>query len=293
MSNRTIAPWKIAYGIASGGVVALAYLFVRLRGQGGGLDLFGIAAAFIFVGHLALWPRLVLRGLRDSRTLVRGALFGVTQVLIFKAQAAGHTSTAIVAATMGSVFGVLLGRMILKEKLQGLAAVAGALCLLATLTNPAVLLVSYWGIAAGIIQGSGAVLARSMMLDRLSIRQSIAGGYLVAALCSGVAIAFDASHFEPARIHLVDVAGTVVIGILAQYCFFYLYKMLDSQRASTLALSRIPWVLAAESVLFGRILPPGQLFSGALVIAGSMLFLVDARVFSRRAATVPDEATTR
>ena len=82
--NQSVSVWKIAYGLAFGAIISVAYLFVKLRGSDGGLDLFCLASVAIFIGHLIIWPKLTLAGIMDWKMMIRGLLYGLTQVLIFK-----------------------------------------------------------------------------------------------------------------------------------------------------------------------------------------------------------------
>jgi drug/metabolite transporter (DMT)-like permease len=267
----------IAYGIFYGGLVAGIYLLTRIWGQDGGLNAFAAVALIAFCIHAAVFPRQTLSGLRQPKMLLRGALFSLTQVLIFKAQATGFTSTALVASTMGSVFGVLLGRILLKERLEGLSLVAGGLCIGAVLLNPSMILHSHWGILGGLIQGSGFVLARSLMLDQKSIRESIACGYGVGAVIGFITLAVTSQIESITLIPVRNLAILVIMSLVIQYAFFYLYKILDSQRASMLLLSRIPWAQGLEFVFFGATLVVSQLSASVMILLGAILLVADAK----------------
>ena len=267
--NQSVSVWKIAYGLAFGAIISVAYLFVKLRGSDGGLDLFCLASVAIFIGHLIIWPKLTLAGIMDWKMMIRGLLYGLTQVLIFKSQAHGSTSTALIAATTGNVFGAILGRLILKEKLYGVALLAATICASAAFTNPNILIVSYWGLIGGFIQGLGFVLARSIMIEKKSIRQSISTGFFFAAAISVAVLLLDQKGMTFLfNVRWNNVAFTVAIAVLVQYGFFYLFKILDSQRASLLALSRIPSAIGIESVLFGRLISVSQGVSAVLILIG-------------------------
>lgn len=274
VENRMV--FKVAYGILYGGLVATAYLYARLKGHSGGLTLFGAAGACIFLGHLFLFPRLILAGLRDPKMCFRGLLYGLTQVLIFKAQATGFTSTALIASVLGGIFGVILGRLALREKVEGLAFVAVICAFVAALMNPALLSKSYWGILGGLIQGTGFVLARSLMLARKSIRQSISTGFAMAAFVSFAALTLDGLPPWKVTVGAGDLGVVIAIALLVQYGFFFLYKHLDSQRASILTLSRIPWAMTLEHWLVGAPILLQQAVSAALIALGSILLVLDA-----------------
>lgn len=283
MGRSEVSSIKILYGLLYGGLVAGIYLFTRLFGHNGGLNLFTLTVAIAFLLHLLVWPRLTLNGLKDRKMLLRGVFYGLTQVLILKAQANGHTSTALVASTMGSVFGVLFGRLLLKEKVTGLALVALPFCVVATLLNPLVILSSYWGVLGGLIQGSGFVLARSLMIEHKGTRESISTGFGVGAIVGAIALAIDRDLASMWAIPSTTLLLTITFVLIIQYAFFYLYKILDSQRASMLLLSRIPWALGLEYTIFGIGIAVSQAISSSLILIGALLLALDANV---RRATV-------
>jgi drug/metabolite transporter (DMT)-like permease len=276
--QHSVTTARVLYGFAYGGIVASAYLFVRLRGQDGGLGLFSAAAASVFLIHLALWPRLTLRGVLDRKMVLRGLLYGLTQVLIFKAMANGHTSTALVASTMGSVFGVILGRAVLRERIDGLAVVAGAFCFAAVFLNPMLIAQSHWGVLGGLIQGTGFVLARSLMVEKKSRRQSISTGFFVAALVGVVVLSLEGKTGTIFTTGAENLAIGIGIALVVQYAFFHLYKVLDAQRASMLTLSRIPWAFGLEYAIVGTALAGPKILAATLITMGAALLLIDAKL---------------
>ena len=279
---RTLTPkhsmWSILYGLFYGGVVAFAYFFIRLRGHNdGGLSLFALTCLVAFLLHVVLWPRQTLRGFADRKMFIRGLLFGITQVLIFKAQSHGHTSTALVASTLGSVFGVLLGRIFLKERIQGFAAVAVVLCMVAVFMNPLLIVRAYWGVLGGFIQGTGFVLARALMLNKKSMRQSISTG-LGMGLAVAVVALFVSEHTLPGmgNAKYQDLLITTILLLVIQYGFFQLYKVLDTQRASILTLSRLPWIVAIEALFLGTVIAYQQMISATLIGCAALILVLEA-----------------
>lgn len=270
-------PFKVFYGICYGGFVAGAYLLIRVFGTQGGLNIFALSTAVAFVAHLLLWPRQTVAGLLDHKMVIRGVLYGLTQVLIFKAQAHGQTSAALVASTMGSVFGVILGRFFLGERLRGAALVAAGFCFTACFIDPLIIVKSYWGLAGGLIQGIGFVLARSLMLTGKSPSQSISTGFCLASIVGFVTLFLSGEIASASQINLRNLVFITIVVVLIQYAFFQLYRALDSQRASMLLLSRIPWALALEFLLFGAVIAAAQLASSILIAFGALLLLLEAQ----------------
>ena len=270
--------FKILYGFFYGALIAAAYLYVRLNDASGGLGLFAVSAGVCFFLHLVLFPKSIAMGLKNKTAIVRGLLFGTTQVLIFKAQAEGFTTTALVSATMGSVFGVIFGRILLKEKLKGVSVLAAVFCFTAVFIDPSLILKSYWGVIAGLIQGVAWVLVRKLMLEEIPIKEGVSIGFLVASLVSFLGFyAFGWKSSEllfPLR-HIVVV---VFFALTIQYAFFYLYKLLDSQRASLLTLSRIPWVIGVEGALFGALISTNKVLSAILIMVGTLILILESKL---------------
>lgn len=281
--KNSLSIGKIIYGIFYGLVVAAAYLFLKLTTQDGGIASFGGLCFGMFFLHLLVWPKLTVSGLLKPEMLFRGALYGSTQMLIFTAQSRGQSSSALVAATMGSICGVVLGRLILKERIQGYALVAVGFCSIAVFSNPLLVLNSHFGVLGGLTQGLGFVIARSLMLKQQSIRQSISTQFFIAGCITLCVLAF--THRLPS---ITTISGRnmlilLAFGFVIQYGFFYLYKVLDAQRASLLTLSRLPSSIALEHFVVGLPINGSQLFATANIVIGNIFLLFDAsRSASRR-----------
>lgn len=276
--------FRLWYGLIYGALIATVYVFGRANTSDGGIVLFGTVVTIAFLLHLVLWPRLTLQGLKNKNMLFRGLLYGTTQILILKAQANGYTSTAIVGSTMGSVFGVILGRLILKEKIQGIAVASVVLCFIAVFLNPILILQSGFGVLAGLTQGLGFVMARSLMLEKHSIRQSISTGFFVSSVLT---LGYLSTYSPLSAFTSIEPLSLLVVLILAlviQYGFFYLYKILDTQRASLLTLSRVPWSIVIEYLFLGAVLTTQQLLSGTLILLGSAFLIFEAKLSSTQTA---------
>lgn len=275
--RNSLSLGKIIYGVFFGLIVAGAYLFLKLTTTDGGIASFGALSFCVFFSHLVIWPRRSLSGLLNSEMLFRGLLYGTTQMLIFAAQSKGQSSSALVAATMGSVFGVILGHWLLGERIRGYALAAAGFCFVAVFSNPLLVLRSHFGVLGGFTQGFGFVVARSLMLKKQSIRQSISTQFFVSGCVAVVVLAFTRRMSS-----IVDVNGQHLLALFAfaiviQYGFFHLYKILDSQRASLLTLSRLPSSIALEHVIVGTSVTAGQMFAAANIIVGNIFLLFDAR----------------
>ena len=277
-ANGGVSAWRVAYGLAYGGIVAGAYLFARVRGQHGGLDLLAWAGLVIFAAHVIVFPRLALRGVFRPKLVLRGVLYGLTQVLIFTAMSSGNTATALVASTTGSIFGVVLGRLILGERVRGLALAAVFVSTAAVFQDPGLILGAGWGLLGGLIQGLGFVIVRSLMIDRESVRSSISAEFFWAALVSAGALVWVGDAGTLFRVDWQDVAAAVFLAGVIQYAFFHLFKVLDSQRASMLTLSRIPWALAFEGVLLGIVPGTQQITTSGLVLMAAALLVMETRM---------------
>jgi len=267
---------KIIYGFLYSALVAGAYLFARVFGAGdGGLTLFCTLCWMGFAIHLFVFPKVTLRGLRNRKMLLRGLLYGATQTLLFRAQAHGQTSVALLASVAGVVVGTAGARFWLDEKVTYLNMLAILLCLSAGLFTPQLATQTYWAIAGGLLQGTGFVLSRSLMVQGEMKRESISTGLFYGGL---IALGAHAVWPNPAFSALAPkaiVLGTAII-LGVQYGFFILYSMLSTVHASTATLSRIPWSVLLEGVFLGRIAPAAQLASSALVLAGAMIQIFEA-----------------
>ncbi len=275
---------NVFFGTCFGAFIAFIYFFVRWRGLDGGLTLFALGAGLVFLGHLVVWPRDTLAGLKDTKILIRAILFGITQVFLLKAQSNGNTSAVLVASTMGSVFGILAGRIFLKEKLEGLAFLAILSTVAAVFLNPILILSSYLGIIGGLIQGSSLALSRHLMIEKKSIRRNISTGYGIATLIAVPILMSSGTAPLLQNISILDVIVTAGIAALVQYFYFFLCKRMDAPRIAILALSRIPWAIAIEYVILRHLPTQNGVVAGALIVLSTVLLIADA---SRRAATLP------
>ena len=144
-------------------MIAVAYLMLKASGGDGGILAFGLAGTSLFLIHFLIKPITTTKAVMQWPFIWRGFILGISQILICEALSVGFTSTALIAGTIGSLVGVILGFVILKERLKGIQFIALIISLSGMLFNPTLLSLSFWAMVAGILQGINATLTRGLI----------------------------------------------------------------------------------------------------------------------------------
>ncbi len=261
-----------------GPLVAATYIAIKhfeLSG-GNGSTLFTIASGLGFFAHFLLAPRSVLRALLRPKIMLRGLLFGLSQVFILQAQSTGSTTYALSAAVVGSSLVIAAAGLILKERISKGAFASGLLALSGCALNPAILGVSVLGVLGGVTQGVAAITTRSIVGAQKG-KNVVLDTFLSVAVGLFCSMAFGALFLEPSQLthlkantHLLPILVVLSATLLTQYAFFALYRALPAHKASVVGLSRIPASLALEFLLVGSVYSTREIASALLVATGAL-----------------------
>jgi drug/metabolite transporter (DMT)-like permease len=266
------------YGICYGLLLAGTYFLMKRFSVGGGLPVFCVATLLLFILHLGIFPGDTIRGIVTPSHLFRGILFGLTQICLLKAQAEASTATMLMLSAFGGIMGMVGGRLMLQERPTREDIIAGFLTVLGVAVTFDSLLVSFWGIIGGVVQGLTAVLVRGIIRSGDQKRQAVAAGFFYGAITSGLAL--YVTHVDWAQ-HLgvawFPVIATAIVLLLVQYAFFMLFELLDTQRASILVLSRIPGAMVLDTILLGVHWPLRQVASAVLIVLGVIISVIGVR----------------
>jgi drug/metabolite transporter (DMT)-like permease len=257
------------YGIFHGLLVALAYFAYRSYSTSSCVALFAIASLVCAAFNALVSKSTFTEILADKTILVRAVLFGFSNLFLFEALDSGLTSEVVFASSIGTAIGMVGAAILLSEKISGLGLLGVLLAVASALVNPETLKVNWLGIVGGLLQGSAAVSTRLLMKSRASrIPVTVTTSALTGGILATIWLALGS------RTHLLFDQSTtgIIVGAISivsvQYSVLYLYRILDAQRAGTLAMSRVPWSVGID-VLFRSLTPtPAAIFSAALVSLG-------------------------
>jgi drug/metabolite transporter (DMT)-like permease len=268
------------FGLLYGALASGIYLVFGRAAKDGGISMFAAVCVVLSVIHVVAVPRRIGAALLDWRNWLRGVLFGVTQILLFRSQASGGTTTMMASAVVGTVAGMSLGRWILRERGTAADYIALALGLVGAMLDRQALVATALGAAGGAIQGITSVTVRSLMLNGRNVSGAIGSGFLIGAIVTcPFAGGISRMFFAPSGIQL----GIAVFALfLLQYAYFWIYRLLDTQKAGIVSLSRVPWSMFLESEVLGRTLAGVQVLSSVIILIGAAISL-----FSRS----PDHAS--
>jgi drug/metabolite transporter (DMT)-like permease len=256
--------------------LAGTYFSLKKFGKEGGVTLFGQATFCLFILHFLFLPKLTIKGISDWKNVLRGFLFGFTQVCLLRAQSDGLTSTVLLVSTMGNVVGMFLGRAFLKEKVSGVSLAASLIAVIGVVVNFSLVFQSRWAVLGGLIQGISSVIVRSLMIKQRSIPESVGSGFLMGSISTLILVKGEADLSKYLHINVISLVVVMALLLVVQYAFFYLYRILDSQRASVLALSRVPFAFTWDCFFLGASISYTALVSGILIATGALLTVYDS-----------------
>jgi len=262
------------FGLSCGGIIAGAYLIMKLAGAKGGVDVVCISSFIAFLIHMAIWPKLTVSAFYDKRNLLRGLTFGLAQIFLLKAQSVAPTSTMLIASIAGALAGSWLGKILLKEHpswnevLAIVVAIGGTL-----IAIDGEIYANVWAIIGGLIQGLTSVLARSLMKSKVSRRGAIGSGFFILAITMLVVLLINkdtGSVMDLKWSGIIAVGGAVA---LSQYAFFQLYKIYSTQKATVFTLLRAPWGVALERTFVESSVSTVKVISSVVVFIGALIAL--------------------
>ncbi len=259
-------------GSLYGAAVAGGYLWLKSIG-GGGLSLFVVSCALLFLIHLIysyFWSTLTDL---NAAIILRGVFFGMTQFCIIKAQLDHTTSSTLFSAVVGSLTGSLAGHAIIGERLGRVGGISLALCIVGAIVavSPKSSSINYLAVFGGLLQGLTALVTRSIARQNVSHNTSLTVGFFFGTAIGGIGIFATDSVSEISTLSIPQIlVGSLAIFFI-QHFFFLLYRFVDMQKATVMSLTRIPWSHLFEWLVF-RIPPTYAAIAGsALVVVGASI----------------------
>jgi len=260
--------------IATGITLGVAYFILKLSGVSGGLALFGVST-LVVVTFLVAYSRFqVLRHVRQVPLMWRGAIFAATQILICESIRSGSVTAALNASILGSIVGIVGGRILLKETIRGkpaygmFIAIPGAvLCLMSA---PA----SVFAGLAGVLVGMNGTLTRAILRQENS---EILPVLTVPLFYAGfIMVGFEVWRSGIGGITALTPGHLVMFTIclfMAQLMSCLILKKLDSQKTAALTLTRLPTTAGLELLLLGKSLAmPVVVGMGMIAFGAGWLF---------------------
>lgn len=260
------------FGLVYGGIIAGTYLIAKLTGVKGGLDVACVSSFIAFILHIVIWPKLTTTAFRDWRNILRGSLFGITQIFLFLAQSNASTSTMLIASISGAIAGAWIGRIILKEHASKKELLAMLIAIVGTLMGTGWHIeANIYAITGGLIQGITGVTARSLMKSRVSRRGAVGSGFFILGLVTLFWILITDGATQLVEVNSLGVLGVTVAALCSQYAFFHLYRVYDTQKAVVFTLLRAPWGVALEAIFVSSGIPLLKAISSIVVFLAGFL----------------------
>lgn len=265
---------KKMYGILHGLILALCYLLLKKLDDSGGIALFSLSTLLSFAVHSLINPRAVMRSILNRGIVIRGAIFGLTQVFLLHALTEGETSSVLIASSLGTIVGLTLGTIFLKEKVRGWNLAGLLTSVIGSLLQPNIYIVTSSAIIGGAVQGLGAFMTRRLMIEpQIHVFGAVAGTMGYGAIMTLLALMEKNNINAFYLVKLESVLLMSVIVTIVQYSVFFLYRILNSQLAGSLALSRIPLAILFEVLAFGVYPTKYGIASAVFILLGALMIL--------------------
>lgn len=263
------------YPVLHGVLIAFAYALIKYFDLQGNLMIFGngVIAASIFI---LPWINFkTLCEIFKPILIVKGVLFGFTQILFFETLIKTGVGTVMVGSLFGGLVVAIFGMVFLSEYLH-LKEYSGLLisffgAFYYVIANFEHIDVSYFSIIAGLAQGVTATLTRKTTLSHLSGKSIVysnlfwGGGviYLWYAIANFESFVSGISHF----ISIETLLFSLVI-VIVQISFFYMMKLSNTQLSSFFSLSRIPTSFSIDYFLFGIVATGIEIIAVLCIVTG-------------------------
>lgn len=278
---KPLSNMQIFIGLMFGFTVGCTYFLFKFLGVLGGLNLFFLASFYLFVLHFLFSPKRTIKSLLNKKLGFRGVLFGLAQILLFSSQKTNSTSSVLVASICGSLTAIIVGRFYLKERSffkDYLSILFSFLSILLTAFTQAI---PYMAIVAGSIQGLSSVLVRSLMNKNEDIFSSMASGFFWASIVTFMPLIKTMSCGDIVNVIPIKIFFSCLLLYCTQFGLFYLYKSIDTQRGSVLALFRIPTVCFLEWIFLGIYVDKIRAFTILLILISASLISLNFKPRSK------------
>ena len=255
-------------GLIYGGVGAGSYLFAKYISSNGGLDIACVVSLILFLVHFILWPKLVITAFYDWRSVLRGFLYGVSQIFLLVAQSKMPTSSMLIFSIAGSLAGCWFGRIILRDHLstnETLAVLVATVGIIIGFIGKAD--ISTWALTGGLIQGITTATARSLMNTNVAKRAVVGSGLLMFGIITFIWLLLTNDLPSVTKIPPMWIVVGVIALAIIQYTFIYVHQIYNTQKATLFSLLRAPWSVIMELILFKTSV------STLTTISSSMIFL--------------------
>ncbi|MEW6057476.1 MAG: hypothetical protein AB1540_12765 [Bdellovibrionota bacterium] len=227
----------------------------------------------IFTAHLMFFPRTVLSSLKNIAIVTRASLFGIAQILLLMAQVQTQTSYMFLSAIFGNLIAATIGSIMLNERLSLTTLLGIFIAACGMILNMSLLSLTYLAILGGIVQGLTIIISAKIASDKKAkTAGSVAIGFLFSAVISFIWISLESSSnesFQSLNWQKIYLLSSMLI--LAQYAFFFLYRIHSIQRGSLLSLSRIPASMTLETKLGSTLLESTEILAATLLFIASSL----------------------
>ena len=258
-------------GLAYGALTASVYIWLKASGVSGGLGLFTSGCGCLFLMHLCATRPAQYRKIFEPKNILRGILFGLSQVCLLQSQVSHTTSVAFISAVAGSLTGSACGHFLLSERIRPMQLLGLTICIVALIIGQNGTAISFWAITGGVLQGLTATVARSIATRSENAYFPIASGCCFAALIGLLVLLFKGELNQLKDIAIGDVCISATAIMAVQYSFFYVLRKMDIQRASVFSLTRIPWAIVIERIFLGIPIILHSFEVGLLIILGSII----------------------
>ncbi len=255
-------------------------MLLKKSGYGGGILAFTVACPIAGVAMLLCLPhkfKKLMAALAYKDLLIRGAILGVTQIFICEALIQSTTAITFVASLLGSLCGVIGGQFLLNERLNKIGTIGVVCALLGSLLDPRIFQVSMFAVIAGALQGASMLMTRKVMINKRAISETVWVTLVVASGITAIYVFFRMGFEHVVDLDPIGVLSIAAGGLLVQLSVCNIYRLLDTQTAGALTLSRIPFAMGLDFLVLGAVVSWIQIGSASLIILGGLIVMMSRR----------------
>ena len=126
---------------------------------------------------------------------------------------------------------------------------------------------------AGLLQGGSTLLTRQVMIKKRTIAQTVWVSLVVGSSTAAIYVFFRMGFGSVFDLDPIGILLIAFCALLLQLSVCNIYRMLDTQTAGALTLSRIPFAMGLDFIAFGATISLIQLSSATMIIIGGLVVI--------------------
>lgn len=262
--------------------VSIAYVLYRYLDLKGGLLLFFHSSIISCILLLPLSLSRNIKSLISYHLLTRGCIFSLTQIFIFKAQEYSFSSDVILASITGTISGILLSRVILKEKISFGSILSFTLCVVGVVFYEAPVMAKLFGAISGGLISAVLISSKHVVQKSHKAMQILFASFFWSTIITGLFIFLFEANYQVTSMNIQSTIVATVILISLQLYYILMFKKVSASIVSSLILTRVPAAFLLEFLIYNRNITSHIAIISSLILLAALIPVIEKLLVSLR-----------